>query len=76
MVLALELNPGTSAFFPLYFLRISFFKFIYSESVCVCSRAHVSWGEKQERERIPSRLHAVSIEPGTGLDPVNCEIMT
>ena len=29
-----------------------------------------------ERERIPSRLSAVSAEPDTGLDPTNCEIMT
>ena len=26
--------------------------------------------ESRERRRIPSRLHAVSTEPGTGLDPV------
>ena len=28
------------------------------------------------RERIPSRLHAVSTEPNTGLDPTNSEITT
>ena len=27
------------------------------------------------RERIPSRLHAVSAEPDMGLDPTNCEIV-
>ena len=29
-----------------------------------------------ERERIPSRLHTVSMEPDTGLDLMNCETMT
>ena len=34
-------------------------------------------GRGREREReIRSRLHAVSTEPNTGLDPMNCEIMT
>ena len=28
------------------------------------------------RERIPSRLHAVSTEPNVGLNPMNREIMT
>ena len=28
------------------------------------------------RERIPSRLQAVSTEPDVGLEPTNCEIMT
>ena len=32
--------------------------------------------EREERERIPSRLHAVSTEPDKGLDPTNHEIMT
>ena len=32
--------------------------------------------EREERERIPSRLLAVSAEPDAELDPVNCEIMT
>ena len=32
--------------------------------------------EQRERERIPSRLHAVSTEPVVGLDPTNREIMT
>ena len=30
----------------------------------------------RERERIPSRLQAVSAEPSSGLDPMNCELMT
>ena len=31
---------------------------------------------ERERERIPSRLNAVSAELNTGLDFMNCEIMT
>ena len=31
---------------------------------------------KRERERIPSRLHAVNTEPDMGLEPLNREIMT
>ena len=31
---------------------------------------------KNERMRIPSRLHAVSTEPDVGLDLMNHEIMT
>ena len=34
-----------------------------------------SMGERQ-RERIPSRLHAVSTEPEAGIDPTNHEITT
>ena len=36
-------------------------------------------GEEQrerERDRIPSRLHAVSEEPDLGLELMNCKIMT
>ena len=33
-------------------------------------------GRKNERMRIPSRLHAVSTEPVVGLDLMNHEIMT
>ena len=32
--------------------------------------------EWRERERIPSRLHAVSVEPDVGLKLTNCETMT
>ena len=31
---------------------------------------------ERERERIPSRLCTNSVEPDTGLDLTNCEIMT
>ena len=33
-------------------------------------------GAERERMRLPSRLHAVKVQPDTGLDPMNCEIMT
>ena len=33
-------------------------------------------GRKRGGERIPSRLHIVSMEPNMGLDPMNPEIMT
>ena len=32
--------------------------------------------ERRERERIPSRLHTTSVEPDTGLQLTNCEILT
>ena len=44
-----------------------------SARVRVCA----GWGgAEREGERIPSGLCAVSIEPYTGLDPTNCEIVT
>ena len=41
-------------------------------------REHASGsrGRERGRERIPSRLHAVSIEPGAGLELINREITT
>ena len=33
-------------------------------------------GRETERERIPSRLLAVSTESNIGFNPTNCEIMT
>ena len=40
-------------------------------------REHKPWrGRERGRERIPSRLHAVSTEPSMGLKLTNCEIMT
>ena len=32
--------------------------------------------ERERRERIPNRLHAVSAEPNAGLELMYCEIMT
>ena len=51
--------------------------FIYFEREC--ARVHAQMGEGQRergRERTPSRLRAVSIEPHVGLDPSNRGIMT
>ena len=38
---------------------------------------YLSWEQERagNRERIPTRLHAVSAEPNVGLDPTNREIM-
>ena len=33
-------------------------------------------GAEREGERIPSRLHTVSLEPDAGLKHINCEIVT
>ena len=41
----------------------------------MCACAHTSGGGT-ERERIPSRLYAVSAEANVGLDPMNCKIVT
>ena len=50
-----------------------FFKFIYFER----KRAHKQGrGRERRRERISSRLHAVSTEPDMGLNLTNLEIMT
>ena len=38
-------------------------------------RAH-SWGREKGRQRIPSRLRAVSAEPDVGLELTDREIMT
>ena len=43
------------------------------ESMCTSAGGGA---ESEERERIPSRLRAVSTEPDLGLDPMNCEIMS
>ena len=48
--------------------------FIYFESKRV-SEHELGKGQRK-RERIPSRLHAVSTEPDVGLNPTNREIMT
>ena len=33
-------------------------------------------GRERGRGRLPSRLHAISTEPNTGLELTNCKIMT
>ena len=40
------------------------------------SRGGAETERERERERIPSRLHTVSMVPDTGLKPTNHEIMT
>ena len=55
------------------------FLFIYSEREreSVCVHAHEQRRSRERgRERIPSRLHTVSIESDVGLDSMNHEIMT
>ena len=40
-------------------------------------RARAEKGQRETgRDRIPSRLHTVSVEPDTGLELMNCEVMT
>ena len=54
---------------------IIFLKFIYLETERKCREGRERAGSaKRGRERIPSRLRAVSIEPNAGLTA--CEIMT
>ena len=48
-------------------------KGIYSEKE---SKQEQGRGRDRGRERIPSRLHAVSAEPDAGLELTNHEIMT
>ena len=52
-----------------------FLKFIYfeRERECACAQGGA---ERERRERIPSRLRTVSMEPDVGLDLTNHEIMT
>ena len=63
-------------------LTFSFFKFILRERERERererARARTSKGgaEREGEERIPSRLHAVSTEPDSGLSLTNHEIMT
>ena len=55
------------------FSSFPFFKLIY-----LFLRERGDWVEKEQRERrerIPSRLYTVSIEPDMGFDPMNHEIM-
>ena len=49
---------------------IFFFKFIYFERERVSGR-----GAERERERLLSRLRAISTQPDVGFDPTNQEIM-
>ena len=44
--------------------------------MCKLGRGGTERGRGRGKERITSRLHAVSTEPVVGLDPTNHEIMT
>ena len=73
----LEENSNTSWFNCLFYV---FLMFIYlreraSERVCVCVCVRARAGEGK-RERIPSRLHAVSTETDTRLELTNRQIVT
>ena len=37
-------------------------------------RESTSWAEEKEKNRIPSRFHAISTEPDVELELMNCEI--
>ena len=56
---------------------IKFILFILKENESESEReCEQGKGRERGRERIPSRLHTVSVEPNMGLEPTNCEIMT
>ena len=60
-------------------LRVWFFSNflkVYLFIVCVCEREQTQRERERGRERIPSRVCAVSAEPDAGLDLTNDEIMT
>ena len=59
----------------LIFYRLSIYFIIYFERERAWGN---EWrrGRERDRERIPSKLHAVSTETDTGLEPTNHEIMT
>ena len=64
-----EVCHQPSHLIPFFF---SFLKFIYSER----EKVQVPEGQRERRrERIPSRLYAVSAEPNAGLRLTNCEIL-
>ena len=49
------------------------------DSVHIHMSTNIQAGEEQKergREKVLSRLHAVSVESNLGFDPTNCEIMT
>ena len=58
-------GPGDS---PFKILKIIFLMFILE--------IEQGRGKERGRERIPSRLHAVSTEPNVGLQLKNCRIVT
>ena len=60
----------------LCFFFYNFFKFIYFERERERERERAGSDRKRGREKIPSRLHTVSLEPDMGPKSMNCEIMT
>ena len=77
----LTLNQADLALYPCcvtaltfsIFILFFFLKFIYFERE---GKYKLGRDRERQRERIPSRLHAVSMKPNVGLDFTNCEIMT
>ena len=68
---------------PPLFFKVNLFILRERESKRACTYMHMSeWDKGRERERerkkerIPSRLRTVSVEPDVGLELTNCEIMT
>ena len=59
-----------SGFENLAFLKV--YLFILRER----EQSQVGEGQREEKERIPSRIRTVSKEPDMGLEPSNLEIMT
>ena len=68
----LFMQAWVSSFFPPPFFKCLFIFERERETAC----ARVEGQRQRVRQRIPSRLHAVSTEPDAGLEPMNHEIMT
>ena len=69
---ALRMSVSYSFFFVCKFIYLFWERERERASTRDCKQG---WGRERGRERIPSSLHTVSIEPDVGLDPMNCEIM-
>ena len=65
-------SPSSFSFFFFLSLLNYFEREHKSKQVSMCRER----GRQRGRERIPSRLCAVSMEPNSGLDPMNLEIVT
>ena len=53
-----------------------FYLFILERAHACEHRGGAERERERERETIPSKLHAVSVEPDARLDLLNCEIVT
>ena len=69
----LSLAPTTHSFIRSFIHSATHFFFLILSLFDYFEKA---LAEEAERDRIPSRLHAVSAEPSAGLDPMNHEIVT